>query len=66
MGTNFYLMSRNKKLIREPLAVETEYYIKDIGSTIVDEPYLGYKQKGLETISREIIRLAGKLYGKSC
>mgnify|MGYP007049941975 FL=1 len=41
MGTNFYLMSRNKKLIREHLAVETEYYIKDIGSTIVDEPYLG-------------------------
>lgn len=66
METNFYLMSRNTKLIREHLAVETEYYIKDIGSTIVDEPYLGHKQKGLETISREIIRLAGKLYGRSC
>ena len=30
MGTNFYLMSRNKKLIREHFAVETEYDIKDI------------------------------------
>ena len=42
MGTNFYLMSRNKKLIREHFAVETEYYIKDIEYAIVDEPYLGY------------------------
>ena len=25
MGTNFYLMSRNKKLMREHFAVETEY-----------------------------------------
>ena len=30
MGTNFYLMSRNKKLMREYFAVETEYTIKDI------------------------------------
>ena len=43
MGTNFYLMSRNKKLIREHLAVETEYYIKDIEYAIVDELYLGYE-----------------------
>ncbi len=26
----------------------------------------GHKQKGLEIISRKIIRLAGKLYEKSC
>ena len=38
MGTNFYLMSRNKKLIREHFAVETEYDIKDIEYAIVDEP----------------------------
>lgn len=43
MGTNFYLMSRNKKLMREYFAVETEYTIKDIEYEIVDEPYLGYK-----------------------
>ena len=43
MGTNFYLMSRNKKLIREYFAVETEYDIKDIEYAIVDEPYLGYE-----------------------
>lgn len=43
MGTNFYLMSRNKKLIREHFAVETEYDIKDIEYAIVDEPYLGYE-----------------------
>ena len=43
MGTNFYLMSRNKKLMREHFAVETEYDIKDIEYAIVDEPYLGYE-----------------------
>lgn len=43
MGTNFYLMSRNKKLMREHFAVETENDIKDIEYAIVDEPYLGYK-----------------------
>ena len=43
MGTNFYLMSRNKKLMREHFAVETEYTIKDIEYEIVDEPYLGYE-----------------------
>lgn len=35
-------MSRNKKLMREYFAVETEYTIKDIEYEIVDEPYLGY------------------------
>ena len=43
METNFYLMSRNKKLIREHFAVETEYNIKNIEYAIVDEPYLGYE-----------------------
>lgn len=43
MGTNFYLMSRNKKLMREHFAVETEYGIKNIEYAIVDEPYLGYE-----------------------
>lgn len=43
MGTNYYLMSRNKKLMREHFAVETEYDIKDIEYAIVDEPYLGYE-----------------------
>lgn len=43
MGTNFYLISKNKNLMRECFAVETEYVIKDIEYTIVDEPYLGYK-----------------------
>lgn len=43
MGTIFYLMSRNKKLMREYFAVETEYTIKDIEYEIVDEPYLGYE-----------------------
>lgn len=37
------MMSRNKKLMREYFAVETEYTIKDIEYEIVDEPYLGYK-----------------------
>ena len=35
MGTNFYLMSRNKKLMREHFAVETEYDIKDIGKRTI-------------------------------
>ena len=43
MGTNFYLISKNKNLMRVCFAVETEYVIKDIEYTIVDEPYLGYK-----------------------
>ena len=36
-------MSRNKKLMREHFAVETEYGIKNIEYAIVDEPYLGYE-----------------------
>ena len=43
MGTNFYLMSRSKKLIRENFAVEKDYGITDEEYEIVDEPYLGYQ-----------------------
>lgn len=43
MGTNYYLMSKNKKLIREYFAVETQYGISGEGYEIVDEPYLGYQ-----------------------
>ncbi len=43
MGTNFYLMSRSKKLIYEHFAVEDDYGIKDKEYEIVDKPYLGYQ-----------------------
>ena len=43
MGTNFYLMSKSKKLIRENFAVEQDYGITDEEYEIVDEPYLGYQ-----------------------
>lgn len=43
MGTNYYLMSKNKKLIREYFAVETQYGISNEEYEIVDEPYLGYQ-----------------------
>ena len=43
MGTNYYLISKNKKLIREYFAVETPYGISNEEYEIVDEPYLGYQ-----------------------
>ncbi len=43
MGTNFYLMSNNKKLIQEHFAVEKTYGFTDEEYKIVDEPYLGYQ-----------------------
>ena len=43
MGTNFYLMSKSKKLMRENFAVENDYGITDEEYEIVDEPYLGYQ-----------------------
>lgn len=43
MGTNFYLMSKSKKLIRENFAVEKDYGYTDEEYGIVDEPYLGYR-----------------------
>ena len=43
MGTNFYLMSKSKKLMRENFAVENDYGITDEEYEIVDDPYLGYR-----------------------
>ena len=43
MGTNFYLMSKSKNLMRENFAVENDYGITDEEYEIVDEPYLGYQ-----------------------
>ena len=43
MGTNFYLMSKSKKLIRENFAVEKNYGVTDVEYELVDEPYLGYQ-----------------------
>ncbi len=43
MGTNYYLMSKSKKLMREYFAVETDYGTTDEEYEIVDEPYLGYQ-----------------------
>ena len=68
MGTNFYLMSRNKKLMREYFAVETEYTIKDIEYEIVDEPYLGiskdtyyYWYKKVQTVCVEAMEMPDTL-----
>ena len=41
MGTNFYLMSKSKKLMREYFSVKRDYGFTDEGYEIVDEPYLG-------------------------
>ncbi|MEI3048578.1 MAG: hypothetical protein V8T65_11075 [Roseburia inulinivorans] len=49
----FYLPG---KMIPEEIILKSNY---------VDKMYKD-KQKGLEIISRKIIRLAGKLYGRSC
>ena len=43
MGTNFYFMCRNKKLVQENFANKTEWSIMDEEYSIVDEPYLGYE-----------------------
>ena len=43
MGTNFYLMSKNKQLMREYFAEEKSYGITDEEYEIVDDPYLGYR-----------------------
>ena len=42
MGTNFYLVSKSKKLMKKYFAVEMEYGITDEEYKIVDEPYLAY------------------------
>ena len=43
MGTNFYLISKDEKWMRENFAVETESVIKNAEYESVDEPYLGYE-----------------------
>ena len=43
MGTNFYLVSKSKKLMRKYFAVEKEYGITEEEYKIVDEPYLAYQ-----------------------
>lgn len=43
MGTNYYLMSRNKELMRNNFAVVEPWGVHSEEYAIVDEPYLGYK-----------------------
>ena len=43
MGTNYYLMTRNKELAHKHFAVETEYGVTNQEYEIVEEPYLGYE-----------------------
>lgn len=43
MGTNYYLMTRNKQLARKYFAVEHDWGITDEEYEIVDDPYLGYE-----------------------
>ena len=43
MGTNYYLMTRNKQLARKYFALEHDWGITDEEYEIVDDPYLGYE-----------------------
>ena len=43
MGTNYYLMTKNKELVHKHFAVETEYGVTNQEYEIVEEPYLGYE-----------------------
>lgn len=43
MGTNYYLMTRNKELAHKYFAVETAYGVTNQEYEIVEEPYLGYE-----------------------
>lgn len=43
MGTNYYLMTRNKDFVRKHFADEYGNYITGEDYSIVDEPYLGYE-----------------------
>lgn len=43
MGTNYYLMTRNKQLAHKYFAVEHDWGITDEEYEIVDDPYLGYE-----------------------
>ena len=55
MGTNFYLMSKSKKLIRENFAVEKNYGVTDVEYELVDEPYLGYQIQQIELWMASVI-----------
>lgn len=43
MGTNFYMMTRNKNLVEQYFPNRTDYSCYDCGYEIVDRPYLGYE-----------------------
>ena len=43
MGTNYYLMTRNKQLAHKYFAVEHDWGVADEEYRIVDNPYLGYE-----------------------
>lgn len=43
MGTNFYMMTRNRDLAHKNFAEDTEYGVIDETYEIVDNPYLGYR-----------------------
>lgn len=43
MGTNFYFMSKNKKLMQNNFADNHDLYTLNEEYVIVDEPYLGYQ-----------------------
>lgn len=43
MGTNFYLMSKNREFIRDNFAVRTDWGVVDKEYDITDDPYLGYE-----------------------
>lgn len=43
MGTNYYLMTRNKYIARKHFAIEHDWGVTDEEYRIVDEPYLGYE-----------------------
>jgi hypothetical protein len=43
MGTNYYFMTRNKKLAHKYFAVETDWGVTDTEYEIVDSPFLGYE-----------------------
>ena len=43
MGTNYFLMSKNKELMQTCFVGETECGVLEEEYSIVDEPFLGYR-----------------------
>lgn len=43
MGTNYYFMTKNKRLAHKYFAVDKEYYTSDEEYEIVEDPFLGYQ-----------------------